>query len=147
MAFTGVAWPANNLAVYAPISVPSRFTVARFMVCNAGTLTGTVDVGLYSESGSLLASTGNTARAGASAVQYIGIADQSFPPGKYYLALVATSTSGTYSSIGLNNQYEARFSGWLQEALGGGTLPATMTPVPYAQTSIFHFGFTQSDTL
>lgn len=117
------------------------------MVANGSNLTGTIDVGLYDSNGNLLFSLGSTARASASAVQYIAATDRSFPPGKYYLGMVASSTTGTYSALAFANQYEARACGALQEALGSSVLPATMTPASYGQIQCFYFGFTQSDTL
>lgn len=146
-ALNSATWPTNNLAVYAPIAVPHRFTVGRFLWVNGANLTGSADVGLYSATGSRLMSTGATARAGATAVQYVGVTDQSFPPGHYYLALVGASTTGSYLAAQLANQYEVRMSGWLQEVLGSTTLPTTMTPVSFTGANAFGFGFTQSDTL
>ena len=146
-AIATITWPTNNLAVYAPIVLPIRFTVARFLVSNGNNLTGNVDVGLYNQAGTRLLSTGSTARSGSTINQYIGITDQSFPPGTYYLALVGSSTTGSYGAVQLNNQYEARMCGWLQEALGATSLPATMTPVSFTGSNAFCFGFSQSDTL
>jgi hypothetical protein len=146
-AMATVAWPSNNLAIYAPVAIPFRFNIARFLVANGSNLTGTVDVGIYSEAGLLLMGTGNQARAGATAIQYYGVTDRGFPPGRYYLALVASSTTGSYGAVQLANQYEARMAGYLQEALGATTLPASMTPVSFTGSNAFGFGFTQSDTL
>lgn len=140
-------WPANNLAIYIPISIPIPFVVARFMVANGSNITGNVDVGIYSAAGTLLLSTGTTARANASAVQYIGVTDTVFQAGHYYLALVASSTTGTFLRVSFSSATRAIFGGPLQEALGSTVLPATMTPASYAQTDVFQFGFTQSDSL
>jgi hypothetical protein len=143
--FTSQAWPTNNLAVYAPIRVPGRFTVARFVIANGSNATGNVDIGLYDDSGNRLLSTGSTARAGTTVLQYIGVTDRSFPPGRYYLALVASSTTGSFMRTAASDQSPA--SGFLQEALGATTLPATMSPANYTSTSLFFYGFSQSDTL
>lgn len=48
-AFSTVAWPANNLAIYTPLSLPAPFRVARFMVANGNNNTGTMDVGIYTQ--------------------------------------------------------------------------------------------------
>lgn len=145
-----VAWPANNRALYFPIHMPAGFTVARFMVANGANLTGTVDIGIYSIEGTRLLSAGNTARSGASSVQYIGVTDTYFPAGHYYLAQVASSTTGTYGCIQFDatiGAAQARTFGALQEALGSAVLPATMTPAAMAGTNMFFFGFTQSNSL
>lgn len=139
-------WPANNRAVYAPVSIPARFTIARFFAVNGTNATGNMDIGIYDLGGNRLLSTGTTARSGTSVVQYIGVTDTSFPAGQYYLALVASSTTGEFFRT-LSNAVFLRVSGWLQEDLGGTVLPATMTPVTNTNASAFAFGFSQSDTL
>lgn len=144
--FGAGTWPANNLAIYMPLVIPARFTVARFMI-GTGNTTGTVDIGLYNDAGTRLLSTGNTARSGTSSVQYIDVANQSFPPGRYYIALVVSSASGSVARISMANQYEVRQAGVLQESLGSAVLPTSMSPASYTSPLFFHFGFTQSDTL
>ena len=141
------AWPNNDLAIYTPMSFPIPFTVARFMVANGSNLTGNVDVGLYRADGARLLSTGTTARASASAVQYIDVTNTVFQPGHYYLGMVASSTTGTYSRATAGTAFQAREAGMLQEQLGSTVLPATMTPVGFTGTMIPRYGFTQSDTL
>lgn len=144
---SAAAWPVNNLAVYTPISMPVAFTIARFMVANGSNTTGNVDVGIYDFAGNRLLSTGSTARTSASAVQYLGVSDTVFQAGQYYLALVGSSTTGTYMQSTLSSALRARLLGVLEEQLGATTLPSTMTPVVYARTSVFQYGFTQSDSL
>lgn len=144
---TAAAWPANNLAVYMPVSMPIPFTIARFMIANGSNITGNVDIGIYSAAGSRLLSTGSTLRADASAVQYIGVTDQVFQAGYYYLALVGSSTTGTYMQSAFSSATRARLFGPLEEQLGATTLPSSMTPVAYTRTSVFQFGFSQSDSL
>lgn len=141
------AWPANNLAVYVPVSIPTPFTIARFMVPNGSNITGNVDIGIYDIGGTRLLSTGSTLRASASAVQYIGVTDQVFQAGSYYLGLVGSSTTGTYLQAAIANATRARVVGVLEEQLGATTLPATMTGAAYTRTAIPQFGFTQSDSL
>lgn len=146
--FASATWPTNDLAIYYPITMPGRFKVARFMVANGANATGNVDVGLYSEAGVRLLSTGTTLRAGTNAMQYIGVTDSTFPPGNYYLALVASSTTGSYMRSASQGLEVSKISGFLQEALGSTVLPTTMTPASYTTSAnIYHFGFSQSDTL
>lgn len=141
------AWPANNRALYAPLQMPSPFLVARFMFYNSTSLSGTVDMGLYDSVGNRLLSTGATARSGASAVQYVGVADQLFPAGHYYVAMLATSTTGNFIFVNISSAAIMQAAGMLQEDVGAATLPTTMTPSPYTVVGTFCFGFTQSDTL
>lgn len=141
------SWPSANFAVYVPVTMPARFTIARFLTVNGNVVAGNVNVGLYSNNMALLMSSGSTAQAGTNVVQYIPVADQSFPAGDYFLALAASSTSARFQGCSFNTQYFCREAGLLQESLGSITLPSTMTPVVYAQTAVPAFGFTQSDTL
>lgn len=143
--FGATTWDTNNLAVYIPIHIPSRFTIARFMV-PSGNNSGNVDVGIYNASGALLLSTGTVAKNSTSNM-YFGVTDRSFPAGHYYLALVCSTTAGSVFQLPAPNQYVVRMCGWLQEALGSTVLPATMTPVSYTSAKMWMFGFTQSDTL
>lgn len=145
--YTSAAWPANNRAVYYPLQIPGYFTVARFMLGNGASVSGNVDIGLYDAAGSRLISTGSTAQSGTTQVQYIGVTDKSFPPGKYYLALSCSTTSARVNASSAVSQYDFRAAGLLQESLGSVTLPTTMTPASYTSNLGFFFGFTQSDTL
>ena len=143
------AWPANNQAIYCPVTLPAAFKVSRFFVHNGNT-TGNVDVGLYSGSGVRLLSTGSTARATGGDLQYISVTAQSFPAGFYYIAMVLSTTAGTVFAIipqSTASGYLPQACGFLQEALGATTLPATMTPVRSTSPNGWNFGFTQSATL
>lgn len=144
---SSAAWPAANRALYVPIYLPNYFTVARFIILNGANTTGDVDVGLYNNAGSRLISTGSTARSGTNAAQYIGVTDQSFPPGCYYLALVCGSATGQFMRAATSANGIAQYNGYLQEDLGSVSLPSTMTPAVYGSSAMFHWGFTQSDTL
>jgi len=143
---TSIGWLSANRALYIPVYLPARFTVARFFSVNQNA-TGNTDIGLYDSGGNRKISTGSTARAGAPAMQYIDVTNQSFPPGMYYLAMVCSSTSSQPLRTTLATNF-MRVCGMLQEDLGATTLPTTMTPVTTTWTGGPPlFGFTQSDTL
>lgn len=145
--FANSAWPAANRAVYVPVALHARFTVARFMVCNAGAVAGDLDIGLYNFAGSRLISTGTTAQSGTNAVQYVDVTNQSFPAGNYWLALVLGDTGGRVSTSTTGAGGFEPFWGATLENLGSTVLPATMTPAVRAVGTLPCFGFTQSDTL
>jgi hypothetical protein len=140
------AWPANNRAIYTPFDLPIPFTIARFMIAN-GTSSGNRDIGIYDSNFSRLLSTGSTASSGTNAVQYIGVADQVFAAGRYYLGLVCSTTVATVNAVSLSTAALARACGLLEEDLGATTLPAIATPVAYTGTVAFRYGFSQSDSL
>lgn len=144
---SAVNWTAANRAHYTPLSIPERFTISRFFALNGNVNSGNINMGLYTAAGTLLVSTGSTLQSGVIAIQFIDIANVSFPPGDYYLALLASNTAAQFHATAVNNQYELRMMGMLQEDVGSINLPATMTPVSYTSASVYHYGFTQSDTL
>jgi hypothetical protein len=145
--FAASNWGTANLARYYPVTIPNRFTVARFMSPN-NNATGNADIGLYGANFARLLSTGTAARSGAPAVQYIDVTNQSFPPGLYYLAMVCSSTTSQVFTTAAASLSQVRMTGALEEALGSTVLPATMTPVTTTSTgNIQVWGFTQSDAL
>jgi len=145
-AFGSTGWPAGNRAFYYPLHIPQRFTVARFMIANGTAVAGNFDLGLYDNAGTRLVSIGATAQSGTSTTQYVGVTDQSFGPGHYYIGIVLSSTSGEVRRVTVD-QYQQRVSGVLMENLGATTLPASMTPVSNTNGVAWCFGLTQSDTI
>lgn len=146
--YNSTVFPATNRALYYPLQIPVGFTVARFMASNGAAVAGTFDIGLFSQSGAKLISTGSTTQTGTSTIQFVDVTNQSFPPGFYYLGMVVSNTaSARYNGGALNDQYEARSMGMLQESLGSAVLPTSMTPASYATGTVYFFGFSQSDSL
>jgi len=143
----GIAWPANNRALYFPIHLPAPFLVARGYLINDGNATGNVDIGVYTIGGTRLVSSGSTARGSTNATQYIDLTDTWLSPGDYYWALVGSSTSGVYTGVAAASATVCRADGILQEDLGATTLPSSMSPAAMATANIPLFGFTQSATL
>lgn len=144
--FGSTGWPAVNRAFYVPLHIQQRFTVARFMIANGTAVAGNFDLGLYDNNGTRLVSIGSTLQVGISTTQYVGITDQSFGPGHYYIGIVLSSTGGEVRRVTLD-QYQQRACGVLMENLGATTLPTTMTPVSNTSGVFWCFGFTQSDTI
>lgn len=120
---TGSAAIGANTALYIPIVIPWPYPMKRFWVYNGTTVSGNIDIGLYSRTGARLISTGSFAQAGASAVQYRS-ASYLIPPGAYYLA-IAADAGGTAQR-------------WIYSVLGAqiiGLLQQTATfPLPAAAT-------------
>lgn len=145
--FTSAGWPANNQAIYVPIAMPARFTIARFLVANGAVASGTFDIGIFNNAGVKLHSTGSTSQVGTSQVQYVGVTDQSFPPGNYFLGIVLSVTTGRVSFSNLGGTPDGEMCGSLLEVLGSAVLPTTMTPSARVRADYPCFGFSQSDTL
>lgn len=128
-AFTGAAsfvWPAANRALYIPFIVEATVTAYQISVENGATVSGNLDVGLYSRFGARLASSGSTTQAGTSTIQPIDITDTVLAPGVYYMALCVDNTTATFirSSTSL---IALRMCGVQQQAVGAVTLPDPAT--------------------
>lgn len=89
------AWPASNDALFIPFDINKPIIIKRLFTINGGTASGNVDVGIYTEDGSLLTSIGSTAQSGTNAPQFFNITDIMLSPGRYYLAVAMNNTTGT----------------------------------------------------
>lgn len=145
--FTSGTWFVNNQAVYIPIALPARFTVARFYVANGAAVSGTMDIGLFDSEGNKLISTGSAAPTGTSVVQYVDVTDRSFPAGNYFLGLVISTTASRVAMSTLGAVPDGEMCGATLEVLGSAVLPTTMAPSARVHATYPCFGFTQSATL
>lgn len=128
-----VSWPANNRAIYVPITLPFDYQVARVVWANGGTPTGNADLGIYNRTTlAKIFSTGSVARSGATVNQYTA-ATWYIPAGEYYMAL-ANSTTGSFQASAFLNLTICRLCGMLQEAA---TVPLPGTATPVAITSAY----------
>ncbi len=139
-----LTWVAN-LAVYVPFSLPFYYPAARIYWCNGGTASGNVDVGIYSQGGTRMYSSGSTAQSGTSQLQYVDFTDMILSPGKYYMGVVCSAATANlmYGSSAVAAAGLA-LAGCLEEALGATTLPATMTPIEIAHALYPLVGFTRT---
>lgn len=122
------AWVTANEAVFVPMSIRAPFYCTQVWWLNGGTLSGNVDVGLYTIGGTRLLSGGSVAAAGANATQAVNLGTAVLlNPGPYYLAMAMSSGTGTYvgmtSAIAKVNECFGRFT--QGSAL---PLPTTVTP-------------------
>lgn len=95
---SSTAWPSANRAMFVPIWLPGPFKLASFFCVNGSTATGNIDMGIYGTDGTLIASKGSTAQSGTSTLQILTITAVMLPPGRYYMAISASSTSTTFIS-------------------------------------------------
>lgn len=105
----GAAWPSANKPVAIPFRLSQGCTVVQLgWVNGGGTMTDSVDIGIYDTGWNRLVSGGGAARSGASAWQWADVADTELSPGKYYLAM---SNNGTTAN---NVQFFGTGSNWGQ---------------------------------
>jgi len=122
--FASIAWPTGNLAMYYPFRIPYAVTVTGIQILNGASVSGNVDVGIYSAEGTRIASSGSTAQAGASSIQTIALTSTILAPGQYYIALAFDNSTGTTAITALATFQFARAYGVLKQATAF-PLPAT----------------------
>ena len=135
----GAAYPSAHLIVYCPIRVPSADTVRRVFWDNDNVVSGNVNVGLYSATGTRLWALGSTAQSGTSAIQFADIADQALAAGLYYMAFQCDNTSAKFGRMN-PAAYIAQSRGVLEEQAASFALPATATFAKATNSYIPVFG-------
>jgi hypothetical protein len=133
-------WPAANRAIYMPVYVQSPVTVTN-MALIVSVQSGNLDVGIYSETGTRLVSSGSTA-VGAAGLQVVDITNTTLATGVYYFAVCVDNTTASF-----NRSAAALLPIWAcgvqQEAVGAVTLPATAT---FANPASAYFPFIVATT-
>jgi hypothetical protein len=125
--FASHTWTTGNKAIYMPFAIPWPYLVSRVFWGNGSALTSNKDFGIYTADGVRIYSTGSTAEAGASGIQYVSVATPFvLPPGRYYMAISCSGTTNKAWGIALALVQYGRLSGWYQEA-SALPLPATAT--------------------
>lgn len=136
------AWGSANRAVYVPIILSQTSTFVKAFWINQATVNGNVDVGLYTEGWSKVASTGSTAQSGTSAVQEVDITDFTVAPGRYYLAFASSSATATFLAVTAPDANRLPIFGCAQED-SAFALPATATPAVISHLIVPWFGFSR----
>lgn len=145
-AAAAAAWPAVNRIIYMPFRVPQPLVVAQLYCYNDATVSGNLDLGIYSPDGTLIVNKGSTAMAGASALQLLDITDTVLGIGFYYLAMTVDNTTATF------NRYAPllpvlQAAGVLSQTPGSFGLPATATFIAGADAYLPSCGLAMVVTL
>lgn len=139
-------WPVASTAFYVPVYLPWPYPVARVFWYNGSSVASVnVDFGIYTADGTLIYSTGSTARSGASAAQYVTPTSFLLSSGRYYFGHSCDSTTANRGGVASTTGTVARsaLAGLLQEA-SALPLPATMTPVTIANVYLPLCGITRT---
>lgn len=116
----------TNIITYIPFLIPATVTVYRLWWLSFGTAAGNYDMGLYTETGTRLASIGSTASTtSGQAVIYANIPDTTIARGVYYVALALSSSGQSVMRWSLANGMQRAFGIYVQSAAP--PLPATAT--------------------
>lgn len=140
---SGSGFPGANNAIFYPFAIPFKYPIKRFFCWNGSSVTGNIDIGIYSKEGGKLVSTGSVAQAGLSQPQYV-TANYLLQPGSYYMALGASAAAAFFrATLSLK---EVPLIGTLQMSSSAFPLPAVATFVAPTHTRVFLFGFTLTES-
>lgn len=127
---TSSTYPAANRAIYIPLKITRPYIAKILWWLNGATASGNIDVGIYSNQGARIISTGSTAQAGTNVIQIVDIADTLLAPGLYYMAVAMDNTTGTL--------FRGTTSSALVSAIVGLLLQASAFPLPAIATFATH---------
>jgi hypothetical protein len=115
----------TNLITYIPFLIPATVTVYRLWWMSIGTAAGNYDMGIYTETGTRLASLGSTASTlSGQQMVYADIPDTTIGRGVYFVALALSSGSQSVMRWALANGMQRSLILYVQATF---TLPATAT--------------------
>lgn len=148
--FANTVWPAARRIFYVPMHIPWPIIVRKLFWVNGATVSGTVDVGIYSSVAGLpvtrLTNTGvsGTAMGTLSTLQSVDITDIQLAPGTYFMAMMVDNATATmWRATGGAGTQSLKSWGVCSETPGSGTaVPATATPVTLQSNYLPLFGLT-----
>ena len=134
-ASAAAVWPSANRAIYVPFVVYDITTIVQ-MGFVVGVQSGTMDVGLYTETYARLTSMGSAQSVPAAGVGLMNIPDTTLTPGLYYAGVVVSNTTATFQR---SNNYNVEYNHIFpvqQQALGSTVLVDPATPAIMASAYI-----------
>lgn len=116
--FAATAWPSANLAIFVPFSVPTWMPVHSFFVNQGTTVSGNLDIGVYTLNGNRLASIGGIAASGTSTTgQFYTLPNPiTLRYGTYYMAIVCDNTTITPEAQQMGSPIFNSACGMLQQS-------------------------------
>lgn len=142
---TSGTFPAANRAIYVPFRNTRQVTIRQLFSYNGAAAADNIDVGIYTENGRRLVSSGAVAQAGTNALQLYDVTDFVLGPGLFYFAVSMSGTTGTLFRIGPSVSL-TRIIGLVQEAAAH-PLPATATFATVGSGYVPVLGFTAEASL
>lgn len=119
-------WLSADLVLLYPIVLEKPITAVSMFTLNGTTANGNIDVGIYDKAGTRIVHNAAAAQAGTSAIQSFNIADTTFGPGLFYMAITMSSTTGTLfrATSGVTQDLNSR---GMAQATSTGSLPPILT--------------------
>lgn len=136
-------WPSASRTIYVGTVIERVTTVLQMFTYNGATASGNVDIGIYDYQGNRLVSMGATAQSGTSVIQLYNITNTTLAPGRYFLAMSLSNTTGTFLRVAVQTQ-QAKFCLMYQDA---SSLPATMGFTDVASAYLPVFGAVVAGTI
>jgi hypothetical protein len=140
---TSGAWTTANKPLAMPFRLQKGAVIYQLGWRNgSGTMTDSVDVGIYDTAWNRKVSGGGTARSGVSAIQWVDVTDTFLGAGTYYFAmanngttagnvynLMVTTTVGLMAVVGMQDSATSSYP--LPDPLVGMGAAATFITIPY----------------
>ena len=133
------SYSSSNLGFFVPFYLYAQATAYGMKCVNGASVSGNIDMGIYSVDGRRLASKGSTAQSGTSAEQTLTFTTPlSMSPGFYFMAIACDNTTATF--------FRRNTSSVLLKALGMYqatsvfALPATVTYATITTSYVPAFG-------
>lgn len=142
-AYTASGALTANIVYYVPFRLAAPYTAAQMFIQNGTSLGANFDLGIYTQDGKQIVTTGVTAQVGTSVLQIVDMTDTLLLPGRYYMALV-TNTTAQVARMAVALVI-LQSMGELQES--SATLPATATFAKATATHLPLIGITGSTTV
>lgn len=142
---TSTAWPSANRAVYIPFSLRRSVQIYKMFTANGSSVGNSFDIGIYTEDGTKIISTGTTAQSGTTVIQVVTVTTTTIGPGKFYLAMACNGITGQYLSGTFNANATALLGVLTQNTAFN--LPATASFATAATAYTPVFGFSTTPTL
>ena len=94
-------WPANNRAIYIPLSLEDDFVLNAFGHVQGVAATGNYDIGVYDFTGTRLASLGSTGVGATGVTKIVTVTPILLPKGGYFIGYSFSSTTNQVSRMQL----------------------------------------------
>jgi hypothetical protein len=118
---------AANRVYYYPFRIYETCLAVEMALVNGSTASGNLDIGIYDWEGNKIVSSGSTAQSGTSTFQVFNITDTILVPGKYFMAITHSNTTGTSMGFSFASGIYVPSGLFYMETTGAFGLPATAT--------------------
>lgn len=146
-AAAGSAALSSQVARFFPWTIEIATLIVKGFCLNGTTATGNTDVGVYDHEFNLIVASGATAQSGTSVIQEFDITDTWLDPGRYWMAIVNSST-GTAFARSIADEIMLGTAVFLVQT-GQSSLPSPASPSRTTEATVIMpiFGFSTSTVI